>query len=80
MGNGSVRIDILRIRASLPIVLSTDGLVTRGPRACILVQMVRMDEESSSEDYHSVYSSKIWGNASGNQAMEARANLQLAIM
>lgn len=38
------------------------------------------DEESSSEDYHSVYAIKLWGNASGNQAMEARANLQLAIM
>lgn len=38
------------------------------------------DEESSSEDYHSVYAIKLWGNVSGNPAMEARANLQLAIM
>ncbi|KAG5366290.1 Endo-1,3(4)-beta-glucanase 1 [Yarrowia sp. B02] len=38
------------------------------------------DEESSSEDIQSVYAIKLWGNASGNQAMEARANLQLAIM
>ncbi|KAB8281464.1 glycoside hydrolase [Yarrowia lipolytica] len=38
------------------------------------------DEESSSKDYHSVYAIKLWGNANGNQAMEARANLQLAIM
>lgn len=38
------------------------------------------DEESSSEDYHSVYAIKLWGYVSGNQGMEARANLQLAIM
>lgn len=27
-----------------------------------------------------MYAIKLWGNSSGNQAMEARANLQLAIM
>lgn len=38
------------------------------------------DEESSSEDYHFAYGMKLWGQVSGNQAMEARANLMLAVM
>lgn len=38
------------------------------------------DEESSSEDYHSVYAIKLWGQVTGNGPMEHRANLCLAIM
>lgn len=38
------------------------------------------DEESSSEDYNFAYAMKLWGNVSGDKAMEARGNLMLAIM
>jgi endo-1,3(4)-beta-glucanase len=37
-------------------------------------------QESSSEDSHSLYAVKLWGHVSGDYAMEARANLQLAIL
>ncbi|BFZ56245.1 endo-1,3-beta glucanase [Savitreella phatthalungensis] len=38
------------------------------------------DEESSSEDYNSIYAIKLWGKVIGDPSMEARANLQLSIM
>ncbi|KAF3904902.1 hypothetical protein ABW20_dc0107779 [Dactylellina cionopaga] len=38
------------------------------------------DEESSSEDYNYSYAMKLWGNVIGDANMEARANLQLAIL
>jgi endo-1,3(4)-beta-glucanase len=38
------------------------------------------DEESSSEDYHFVYALKLFGNITGDSALEGRANLMLAIM
>lgn len=37
------------------------------------------DQESSSEDAMFAYALKMWGQASGNQNLEARGNLQLAI-
>ncbi|RFU31666.1 hypothetical protein B7463_g4677, partial [Scytalidium lignicola] len=37
------------------------------------------DQESSSEDSMSAYAIKMWGNAIGDNNMEARGNLQLAI-
>ncbi|TDZ20998.1 putative endo-1,3(4)-beta-glucanase [Colletotrichum orbiculare MAFF 240422] len=37
------------------------------------------DQESSAEDAFSTYAIKMWGRASGNAAMEARGNLQLAV-
>lgn len=37
------------------------------------------DQESSAEDAFSTYAIKMWGHASGDSTMEARANLQLAI-
>lgn len=37
------------------------------------------DQESSSEDYHFIYGMKLWGQVTGDSAMEARANLMLAI-
>lgn len=37
------------------------------------------DEESSSEDYNSIYGMKLWGNVIGDKHMESRANLILAI-
>ncbi|EPS36593.1 hypothetical protein H072_9865 [Dactylellina haptotyla CBS 200.50] len=38
------------------------------------------DEESTSEDYNFSYAMKLWGNVIGDANMEARANLQLAIL
>lgn len=38
------------------------------------------DEESSSEDYHSIYGIRLFGEVIGDKDMQARANLQLAIM
>ncbi|KAK6537484.1 hypothetical protein TWF694_011669 [Orbilia ellipsospora] len=38
------------------------------------------DEESSSEDYNFSYGMKLWANVIGDANMEARANLQLAIL
>ncbi|KAF3308158.1 hypothetical protein TWF173_001680 [Orbilia oligospora] len=38
------------------------------------------DEESTSEDYNFSYAMKLWGNVIGDKNMEARANLQLAIL
>lgn len=38
------------------------------------------DEESSSEDYHFAYGMKMWARVCGDAAMEARANLMLAVM
>ncbi|CAN3374636.1 hypothetical protein DIURU_000035 [Diutina rugosa] len=38
------------------------------------------NEESSSEDYHCYFGMKLWAQVIGDQAMEARANLILAIM
>lgn len=38
------------------------------------------NEESSSEDYHSIYAVKLFGKLIGNQTMEQEANLILAIM
>ncbi|KAK6525782.1 hypothetical protein TWF281_010826 [Arthrobotrys megalospora] len=38
------------------------------------------DEESTSEDYNFSYAMKLWGNVVGDKNMEARANLQLAIL
>jgi endo-1,3(4)-beta-glucanase len=38
------------------------------------------NEESTSEDAFSLYSIKMWGQATGDANMEARGNLQLAIM
>lgn len=38
------------------------------------------DEESTSEDYHFAYGVKMWGKVIGDEAMEARGNLMLAIM
>lgn len=38
------------------------------------------DEESSSEDYHFVYGMKLYAKVVGNDKMESRANLMLAIM
>lgn len=38
------------------------------------------NEESSSEDYHSIYAVKLFGKLIGNEAMEQEANLILAIM
>ncbi|OLL22613.1 putative endo-1,3(4)-beta-glucanase 2 [Neolecta irregularis DAH-3] len=37
------------------------------------------DEESSSEDYNFYYGMKLWGHVTGDEVMEARANLMLAI-
>lgn len=38
------------------------------------------DEESSSEDYNFAYGMKLWANLIGDSAMEARADIMLAIM
>jgi len=38
------------------------------------------DEESSSEDYHFAYGMKLYAKVVGDEKMEARANLMLAIM
>ncbi|KAI3404229.2 ACF2 [Candida oxycetoniae] len=38
------------------------------------------DEESSSEDYHFAYAMKLFSLVAGDEAMEKRANLMLAIM
>ena len=38
------------------------------------------DEESTAEDYNFAYAMKLWGKVSGNQQMEARGDLMLAIM
>ncbi|KAK9237993.1 endo-1,3(4)-beta-glucanase [Lipomyces kononenkoae] len=38
------------------------------------------DEESSSEDYHHAYAVKLWGQVSGDQSMEARGAMMLAVM
>lgn len=38
------------------------------------------DEESSSEDYHSLYALKLWGLATGNKEMVQRSTLQLAVV
>ncbi|KIW00212.1 uncharacterized protein PV09_08252 [Verruconis gallopava] len=38
------------------------------------------NEESSSEDAFSIYAMKLWGKVTGDSAMEARGNLQLAIL
>lgn len=37
------------------------------------------DQESTSEDTFATYALKMWGKVSGDAAMEARANLQLAV-
>lgn len=38
------------------------------------------NEESSSEDYHFSYGMKLWGKVIGDQAMQSRGDLMLAIM
>jgi endo-1,3(4)-beta-glucanase len=38
------------------------------------------NEESTSEDAFSMYAVKLWGHAIGDKTMEARSNLQLAIL
>jgi endo-1,3(4)-beta-glucanase len=38
------------------------------------------DEESSSEDVFSTYAVKMWGRVIGDPNMEARGNLQLAVL
>ncbi|KAK9245612.1 endo-1,3(4)-beta-glucanase [Lipomyces tetrasporus] len=38
------------------------------------------DEESSSEDYHHAYAIKLWGQVVGDESMEARGAMMLAIM
>ncbi|KAK9367077.1 endo-1,3(4)-beta-glucanase [Lipomyces kononenkoae] len=38
------------------------------------------DEESSSEDYHHAYAMKLWGQVVGDQSMEARGAMMLAVM
>ena len=38
------------------------------------------DQESSSEDVMHVYAIKMWGRTAGDAAMEARGNLQLAVL
>lgn len=38
------------------------------------------NEESSSEDYNFAYGMKLWGNVSGDNSMESRGDLMLAIM
>lgn len=39
-----------------------------------------LNEESSSEDYNFAYGMKLWGNVIGDQPMESRGSLMLAIM
>ncbi|CCE85675.1 Piso0_005296 [Millerozyma farinosa CBS 7064] len=39
-----------------------------------------LNEESSSEDYNFAYGMKLWGNVIGDQSMESRGSLMLAIM
>lgn len=38
------------------------------------------DEESSSEDYHFAYAMKLWGHVTGDNDMETRGNVMLALM
>ncbi|KAK9451563.1 endo-1,3(4)-beta-glucanase [Limtongia smithiae] len=38
------------------------------------------DQESTSEDYHHAYAIKLWGRVVGDESMEARGNMMLAIM
>jgi endo-1,3(4)-beta-glucanase len=38
------------------------------------------DEESSSEDYNSIYALKLWGEVIGDQSMVGRSNLMLGVM
>lgn len=38
------------------------------------------DQESSSEDYHSLYGLKLWGIVNGDKSLVLRSNLQLAIL
>lgn len=45
----------------------------------IFVSADGKDEESSSEDYNFFYGMKLWGQIIGDEAMEARGNLVLAI-
>lgn len=38
------------------------------------------DEESTSEDYHFLYGMKLWGKLTGDEDMETRADLMLAVI
>lgn len=63
-----------------PVSRSFDWFVGHSWAKGLFISGDGKDEESSSEDYHFAYGVKLWGQIIGDQAMETRGNLMLAIM
>jgi endo-1,3(4)-beta-glucanase len=66
--------------SEFPISRSFDWFVGHSWAKGLFVSADGKDEESSSEDYHFAYGIKMWGQVIGNQVLESRGNLMLAVM